>query len=108
MEKNPAENPMEARLKNFRAEVEILAGDDPHFAKLNPEELTEEDFRIYAEYRSGGLTVEKVNEYRNSMEFEDEGEPHTENSRALFAMWLANQVTKEDLKKQLEQYKKEK
>ncbi len=83
-----------------RAEEETLAQGEhgsAHFQHVNPDELTEEDAKIYDAYTNGSLTTEEFERYREQFAFSKIG-----TSRIDYAAYIGNRLQVDLLLKELE------
>lgn len=94
-----------ADIRELEMRNKDLGGEyNPHFEKIDANNLGGDDLDIYAKLKNGSLTQAEFADYRNGFSENDRGE-----SRKMFMYWLANQLSVgEWLKKwQAESFKKE-
>lgn len=70
---------------------------DPHFTKINPEYLTEEDLSIFKNFLDNNLTLDQFEKYRQKF-ITLSIEESNNSSSFSFAGWLSNKLMNKEYK----------
>jgi len=86
------------KIKEAEEKGELKSGHFLNAKEFNVKDLTEEDRKIYEDFKNGTLTREKFDEYYAKI-------PKDQLTRAYYAAYLANKLTVELIKKAKEKIK---